>query len=154
MEQLTSFMDEHLKDNLRGDESHVLTKAMINNYTKNKLLPPPEKKKYSRSHLIMLIYIFYMKNVMSISDIQKLIDPMMDEKMSSKKLYELYEKTFEMEKSQYFNIEASVAKAAQITEKKLPKEDDEYLNKVIFIFLLGYDIFCKKRLIEKLIDEL
>ena len=154
MEQLTRFMDQKLKDNLRSDEDKVLTKAMINNYTKNKILPPPVKKKYNRTHLIMLIYIFYMKNVMSIGEIQKLVEPMMNGKIDDNALYEIYEKTFEMEKPQYFNIEASVAKAAQITEKKIPKEDDEYLNKMMFIFLLGYDIFCKKRLIEKLIDEL
>ena len=154
MEQLTNFMNEHLKQNLREGEEMILTKAMINNYTKNKLLPPPEKKKYNRDHLILLIYIYYMKNVISIGDVKKLMKPLLDEDMSGEKLYELYEKTFEMEKPQYFNIENSVAKAAQITEKKLPKDDDEYLNKLIFIFLLGYDIFNKKRLIEKLIDEL
>ena len=153
MEQLTRFMDEHLGNNLRTEDDKVLTKAMINNYTKNHLLPAPTKKKYSRDHLILLIYIYYMKNVISIGDIQKLIDPLKND-MDSEKLFELYKKTFEMEKPQYFNIESSVAKAAQITDRKIPKEEDEYLNKLIFIFLLGYDIFSKKRLIEKLIDEL
>ncbi len=153
MEQLTKFMDEHLKGSLRNEEDKALTKAMINNYTKNGLLPPPTKKKYDRDHLIILIYIFYMKNVMSIGDVQKLIKPLADD-FSSEKLYEIYEKTFEMEKSQYFNIEASAVKAAQITEKNIPREEDEYLNKMLYIFLLGYDIFSKKRLIEKLIDEL
>ena len=153
MEQLTRFMDEHLGNNLRTEDDKVLTKAMINNYTKNHLLPAPTKKKYSRDHLILLIYIYYMKNVISIGDIQKLIDPLKND-MDSDKLFELYKKTFEMEKPQYFNIESSVAKAAQITDKKIPKEEDEYLNKIIFIFLLGYDIFSKNRLIEKLIDEL
>ena len=58
MEQLTKFMDEHLKGSLRNEEDKALTKAMINNYTKNGLLPPPTKKKYDRDHLIILIYIF------------------------------------------------------------------------------------------------
>ena len=153
MEQLTRFMDEHLGNNLRDEDEKVLTKAMINNYSKNHLLPAPNKKKYSRDHLILLIYIYYMKNVISIGDIQRLMEPLKND-MDSEKLFELYKKTFEMEKPQYFNIESSVAKAAQITDRKIPKEEDEYLNKLIFIFLLGYDIFSKKRLIEKLIDEL
>lgn len=153
MEQLTRFMDEHLGNNLREEDEKVLTKAMINNYSKNHLLPAPNKKKYSRDHLILLIYIYYMKNVISIGDIQRLMEPLKND-MDSEKLFELYKKTFEMEKPQYFNIESSVAKAAQITDRKIPKEEDEYLNKLIFIFLLGYDIFSKKRLIEKLIDEL
>ena len=80
--------------------------------------------------------------------------PLMSEDMDSEKLFDVYTKTFEMEKQQYFNIESSVVKAAQITDKKIPMEDDEYLNKLLFIFLLGYDIFSKKRLIEKLIEEL
>ena len=74
--------------------------------------------------------------------------------MYSDRLYEVYEKTFEMEKTQYFNIEESVVKAAEITEKKMPSSEDEKLNKMLYIFMLGYDVYSKKRLIEKLIDEL
>lgn len=154
MEYLTRFMDEKLGGNLRNGDDHVLTKNMINNYTKNGLLPPPEKKKYNQNHLILLIYIYYMKNVISIEDIRKLMKPLLDGDMYSDRLYEVYEKTFEMEKPEYFNIVTSTVKAAQITDKKISKQDDEYLNKMLFIFLLGYDVYSKKRLIEKLIDEL
>ena len=115
MEQVTTFMEKHLKANLRNEEEKTLTKAMINNYTKNKLMPPPVKKRYSREHLIFLIYIYYMKNVMSIGDVQKLIKPLADD-FSSEKLYEIYEKTFEMEKSQYFNIISQIIQKSN-TEK-------------------------------------
>ena len=47
MDQVTTFMESHLKDMRRHPEDKVLTKTMINNYAKNDLLPPPEKKKYS-----------------------------------------------------------------------------------------------------------
>ena len=154
MEQVTTFMEKHLKANLRNEEEKTLTKAMINNYTKNKLMPPPVKKRYSREHLIFLIYIYYMKNVMSISDIQKMMEPLMSDYMRDEKLYEIYKKTFEMEKAEYFNIEDSVIEASRITEKRLPKSEDERLNKMLYIFMLGYDVYSKKRLIEKLIDEL
>ena len=162
MEQVTTFMEEHLKNNVRNEDEKTLTKTMINNYTKNKMMPPPVKKRYSRDHLIFLIYIYYMKSVMSISDIQKMMEPLLDEDMTSEKLYEIYTKTFEMEKAEYFNIEASVARAKEITDKKIPvagngSEEDrenERLNKMLYIFMLGYDVYSKKRLIEKLIDEL
>ncbi len=154
MEQVTTFMEKELKNNLRNEDEKTLTKAMINNYTKNKIMPPPVKKRYSREHLIFLIYIYYMKNVMSISDIQKLMEPLMSEEMTEERLFELYTKTFEMEKAQYFNIEQSVVKAKEITEKKLPESEDERLSKMLYIFMLGYDVYSKKRLIEKLIDEL
>ena len=45
MDQVTTFMDEHLASSKRRREDKVLTKTMINNYAKNNLLPPPVKKK-------------------------------------------------------------------------------------------------------------
>ena len=45
MDQVTTFMDERLKNTTRnpgGDK--ILTKTMINNYAKNNLLPSPNKK--------------------------------------------------------------------------------------------------------------
>ena len=59
MDQVTTFMEEQLASTKRYDEDKILTKTMINNYAKNKLLPPPEKKRYSREHILMLIFIYY-----------------------------------------------------------------------------------------------
>ena len=58
MDQVTTFMDKHLSQNKRRDEDKTLTKTMINNYTKNDVLPPPEKKRYTKEHIILLIYIY------------------------------------------------------------------------------------------------
>ena len=55
MDQVTTFMDEHLQGSKRYPDDKLLTKTMINNYTKNSLLPPPEKKKYSKEHMHLLI---------------------------------------------------------------------------------------------------
>ena len=154
MDQLTRYMDKHLGSTLRDESDKALTKTMINNYTKHKLIPPPEKKRYSRKHLILLIYIYYLKNVVSINDIRRILGPMIENDFSEDDIIEMYDSIFEMEKLQYFNTEASVIKSSQIVDKKLPDNDDEYLKKMAFIYLLGYDIFMKKRLMEKLIDEL
>ena len=48
MDQVTTFMDEHLSTMRRYDSDKILTKTMINNYAKNNLLPPPVKKKNSK----------------------------------------------------------------------------------------------------------
>ncbi len=154
VDQVTRFMDQQLSGNKRSEEDKILTKTMINNYTKNRLIPPPDRKRYSKEHIILLIYIYYLKNVLPIGDIQRLLEPMTMEMFDEKKMSEIYESIYELEKPQYFNIEASASKAAALVEKKFPKDQDSYLNKVAFIYLLGYDMFSKKRLIEKLIDEL
>ena len=44
MDQITTFMEEQLSACKRYDTDKILTKTMINNYAKNDLLPPSEKK--------------------------------------------------------------------------------------------------------------
>ena len=61
MDQVTTFMEEHLRSSKRHSEDKILTKTMINNYAKNNLLPPPVKKKYSKEHVLLLIFIYYFK---------------------------------------------------------------------------------------------
>ena len=76
MDQVTTFMDMHLKNSARNPQNDkILTKTMINNYAKNDLLPPPVKKKYSKDHVLLLIFIYYYKGILSISDIQELLRP-------------------------------------------------------------------------------
>ena len=58
MDQVTTVMESKLKNTSRNPEADkILTKTMINNYAKNDLLPPPVKKKYSKEHVLMLIFI-------------------------------------------------------------------------------------------------
>ena len=64
MDQVTTFMESKLKNTSRNPEADkILSQTMINNYAKNDLLPPPVKKKYSKEHVLMLIFIYYYKNI-------------------------------------------------------------------------------------------
>ena len=74
MDQVTSFIDGQLAGSKRSEDDKLLTKTMINNYTKNDLLPPPVKKKYSKEHLLCLIFIYYLKNILSINDIHSILN--------------------------------------------------------------------------------
>ena len=96
-------MEEHLSSSKRHPEDKVLTKTMINNYAKNHLLPPPVKKKYSKEHILMLTFIYYFKNIMSISDIQVLLGPVAEQFFpgeGSLKLTEVYEEIMNLELEQ------------------------------------------------------
>ncbi len=79
MDQVTTFLQESLRGLSRdpaGDK--FLTKTMINNYVKNKVLLPPVRKKYSREHMMLLIMIYYMKSFLSIGDIRSITGPVME----------------------------------------------------------------------------
>ena len=97
MDQITTFMDSQLEASKRHADDKILTKTMINNYAKNNLLPPPEKKKYTKEHVLTLIFIYYFKNILSISDIQSILNPITDKyfgKDGSYSLEDIYREVF------------------------------------------------------------
>ncbi|MBP3568884.1 MAG: DUF1836 domain-containing protein [Lachnospiraceae bacterium] len=160
MDQVTTFMDQHLEKTKRYSEDKLLTKTMINNYTKNDLLPSPVKKKYSKDHMVMLIFIYYLKNFLSITDIQALLHPMTDLFFDGKgeiSLDEIYEEIYEIEKDQAGSVSRDIvnkAKAANQTFSDIEDEKQrEYLRKYAYACLLSYDIYMKRQMLERLIDE-
>ena len=160
MDQVTTFMDEQLEACKRYDYDKILTKTMINNYAKNNLLPAPEKKKYSKEHVLTLLFIYYFKNLLSISDIQALLNPITDSYFGNKddfNMEDVYNEVFHLEKEESGKLLKDLGKKyfiAQHTFEQFPEEDRSFLQKFSFICLLSYDVYIKKMVIESMIDEL
>lgn len=158
MDQVTTFMEEQLSSTKRYEDDKILTKTMINNYAKNKLLPSPEKKRYSREHVLMLIFIYYFKNILSISDIQTLLTPITEtyfKSMTEKDMTYIYNEVFSMEKEQIESLKKDLLrkyKASQETFSDADEKDQEALRRFSFICLLSFDVYTKKMMIEHLID--
>lgn len=159
MDQVTTFMDTQLSDCRRHPEDKVLTKTMINNYAKNNLLPPPVKKKYSKEHMLALIFIYYFKNILSIGDIQAILNPITDKYFNSDlnfNLEDIYSEIFRLEESGIINIKKDLTRKYQLslqTFSDLPPEDQDELQHFAFICMLCFDVYLKKQLIEKMIDS-
>ena len=160
MDQVTTFMESQLASSKRYPDDKILTKTMINNYAKNNLLPSPEKKRYSREHMLLLIFIYYFKSILSISDIQTLLHPITEKYFKSDSemdLTAIYNEVFSMEKNQIEYLTKDLLsryKTAQGTFENAPEEDREFLKLFSFICLLRFDVYMKKMLIEHLIDEI
>ncbi len=160
MDQVTTFMDNHLNTSKWLSEDKILTKTMINNYAKNNLLPPPVKKKYSKNHILMLILIYYFKNVISFHDIEQLFSPISEHHFadgSTPELEELYEELFSLEKEQHKRLEEDIkAKfdAASETFNEYDCKDREYLQLFAFISELAFDVYLKKQMIEIIAEQL
>ena len=158
MDQVTTFMEEQLKTTKRYPDDKILTKTMINNYAKNDLLPPPVKKKYTKEHLLVLIFIYYFKSILSIKDIGTLLEPMISRYFGSESeldMERVYEEICQMEKGRVGQTQESVGALYKIAEdpfKDAPEEEREYLQMFAFICNLSFDVYIKKQLIEKLID--
>lgn len=159
MDQVTTFMDSRLKNTTRHpDEDKVLTKTMINNYAKNDLLPPPIKKKYSKEHVLLLIFIYYYKGLLSINDIQTLLSPITKDffgKEGQMDLAAVYEEIFRLEKPEVERMKQDVLAKFETAQKTFADVDDEKrqeLQLFTFIGLLGFDVYVKKLMIEKVLD--
>ena len=156
MDQITTFMEKQLQGNKRHEEDKILTKTMINNYSKNNLLPPSDKKKYSKDHIILLIYIYYLKNFLSINDIQNLLNPMTDtyfQKSDGVTMSDIYKDLFELEQQYGIHVRKSIEEVYQIANCQF-EENEDYLKTFAMITMLSYDIYAKKQHVEKLIDSL
>ena len=158
MDQVTTFMEKNLKSSKRYESDKILTKTMINNYAKNDLLPPPFKKKYSKEHVLLLIFIYYFKGILSFNDIQALLNPITEKYFQSDNSYQLediYREVFHLEKDQVEKLKVDLMNEYQTscsTFSDAPKEDQKMLQTFAFICLLSFDVYVKKQLIEKLID--
>ena len=158
MDQVTSFMEKELKSTKRNDDDKVLTKTMINNYAKNDLLPAPIKKKYSKEHLLLLTFIYYFKNIISMKDIETLLKPITESYFQSEgdiNIARIYDEVcaFEKERTKLLqkDIELMYNNSME-TFADVDVENRDYLQFFSFICSLSLDVYVKQLLIEKLID--
>lgn len=158
MDQVTTFMEHQLQSTKRYPNDKILTKTMINNYAKNDLLPPPSKKKYSKEHVLILIFIYYFKNILSIKDINLLLKPMTEKYFQKEQDFDLssvYKEVCQMEKDRVQAVQEDITSLwEQATESyaDAPEEDQKYLRLFAFICSLSFDVYIKKQIIEKMID--
>lgn len=160
MDQVLTFMNGNLDNVKRYDSDKVMTKTMINNYAKNHLLPAPDKKKYTKEHMMVLMFIYYFKNVLSIGDIQSILNPLTDRYFANGRelnLEKIYEEVFTLEKGQIEQLKETLTKdyeRAGNTFTEEAEEDKQFLQLFSFICMLSYDIFIRKQIIEKIVDSM
>ena len=66
-EQLVEIVNKALE--AMFDKDNKLTKSMVNNYVKHKIMPSPIKKRYFRNHIVYCIVITVFKNNLSMAEI-------------------------------------------------------------------------------------
>lgn len=158
MDQVTQLFDSKFNGSKRNEEDKALTKTMVNNYAKGKLLMSIKNKKYSKEHLILMSLIYNLKGGLSIGDIKSSLNNIVTtfengEKYPIRELYSLYlnqynedlndvEKTIE---EKFNNIENMM-----LNEKH---EDDEFQKNFLLLSSFINMSNMYRRMGEKLIDE-
>lgn len=145
MDQVTTFVEDKLKKYKRNSEDKILTKTMINNYTKDGIINPPVKKKYSKNHILSLILIYHLKSILSISDIKKLSSV-----ISNENINDIYDKFVEIQSTQNKNIYDEIS--SQVNEL-LQYADNEKTLYLLTVLDLIYQANIRKQIAEKIIDN-
>ena len=158
MDQVTSFMDEHLGQNSQDGDGRVLTKTMINNYAKNKLLPPPVKKKYSAEHMLILVFIYYFKGILSLQDIHSLLGPLSERFFhtdNSVGISGIYSEIMEACSKETDRLRADISdfiEKAGRTFQDADEKDRDFLRYFALVCYLSIDVYMKRYVIEQLIE--
>ena len=107
-----------------------------------------------------MIFIYYLKNILSIGDIQTLLTPIIEkyfENQESLSLTDVYDEVFSLEQDQMDRLVKEVVRSYQIADttfSDVPEDDRAFLNQFAFIGMLAFDVYIKKQIIEKMIDQI
>ena len=71
-DQILSIVTLELSPLYESDEK-IITGAMVNNYVKQKVLPAPKRKRYTRRHLASLLFVCVLKRVLPIAQVAQLL---------------------------------------------------------------------------------
>jgi len=160
MDQVLSFINERTRYLTRKpEEDKIFTKTMINNYAKTKILPAPVKKKYTKDHILLLLLIYYFKGVLSVGDTGELLGKITEKYFGNVEdlaFEDIYREVFKLEAGEIEFLKKDITDKFRIAEETFPnapEESQNFLKNFAFICLLSYDVFMKKLMIEKLVDE-
>lgn len=158
MDQIMTLFDDKLSHLKRNDEEKIMTKTMINNYTKAKILLPPIKKKYSKKHIILLVLIYNLKQTLSINDIKYLFNDILDglSNMKDVELEKIYQSFINIKKLQADKLHRELPENIQLIENNTEDFNSDNLNlsqMIITVLSLINDANTKRRLAEKIIDN-
>ncbi len=159
MDQVIQLFETTYKQATRNPAEKVLTKTMINNYAKGKLLFPIQKKKYSSEHIMLINFIYQLKGGLSIQDIKIALANFnhnftTDESFSIEDIYELY-LSIQKENAACFE-EALLAKHELVKNKiqSLQPINDTHTEAFLMLASAIQMSNMYRKVAEKIIDDL
>ena len=159
MDQVTQLFDSKFNESKRTEDDKALTKTMVNNYAKGKLLMSIKNKKYSKEHLILMSLIYNLKGGLSIGDIKsslnKIVKTFEDgEKYPIRELYSLYLKQYNEDLK---DVEKTIEEKNNNIESNMIseniEEDEEFQKNFLLLSSFINMSNMYRRMGEKLIDE-
>lgn len=165
--QVETFLGDKLGHLKRAELDKILTTTMINNYTKDNLLMKPTKgRQYTKQHIILMIILYYLKQILSLDDIGKMFQVVFKDMSTTDDdvipLEEIYSIFVELKRDEFENYNHTISKKLSAirektrnvnSEKPEDKEKDrEKAEWFLAVIMLVAQAHAQKRLAEKIID--
>jgi hypothetical protein len=157
MDQVTTFIDKKLENEKREKKDKLLTKTMINNYSKAKILTPSKNKKYNKQQMIQLILIYYLKQVLSIADIHDLFKPLFElESKNENLMKDIYNTFLNFKENSMKNVNTMLKEMTDLiseaADNKSEKENED-IQMLLTVLMLASQAQACKRTAEAIIDN-
>lgn len=158
MDQVIQLFESKLSEQKRKEDEKILTKTMINNYAKGKLLLPIKNKKYSKEHIILMSLIYNLKGALSINDIKLSLDKIINKSEEENyPLRELYSCFLEECINDENNFKEDVINKIENINNKIDENEvlnNEFEKRFLLLCSLVNMSNMYRRMSEKIIDEI
>jgi len=158
MDQVIQLFENKFNESKRNEDEKVLTKTMINNYAKGKLIFSIQNKKYSKDHLILISLIYQLKGALSINDIKVTLNGLnkkiVNEELDLDSFYSSY---LHLTGQNAADFKVDIDERVKDVKKEVSeaqKESSAYLEQVLMISSLVHMSNLYRRVAEKLVDEI
>ena len=71
VDQILNLINDKLDDGSERYRDRVLTKTMINNYSKDGIITPVKGKKYNKEQIVQMLTVYTLKGTLSINEIKR-----------------------------------------------------------------------------------
>lgn len=119
-----------------SNDDKLITATMIHNYVKQKIIPAPIKKKYSKMHLAYLIMVCILKQTLSIPMISKMIPP----DLSEEEMISVYSSFIKNHAKAFTYVTEQITAVAQPI-LAMPESNQDRMNDLVLQVASSANIF-------------
>lgn len=144
MDQIMTLFDTYLSSHKRYETDKLLTKTMINNYSKEGVIKPIKGKKYTKDHILEILLVYSLKNTITIPEIKTILEDCHE----NRNIEEIYNKYLEVSREIVNKESQEIIEYFQ--SKKM--QDTQKEDLLLMILTLSSLSNFYKKICEKIID--